>query len=49
MDKEQQRLSLEGCGAADASERKVAQSWGSSGQLANEQTVPVIIYVLTLF
>ena len=42
MEKEQQRLSLEGCGAAGASETKAAPKCSSNAQLTNEQTVGII-------
>ena len=42
LEKEQQRLSLEGCGAAGASETKAAPKCSSNAQLTNEQTVGII-------
>ena len=48
MEKEQQRLSLEGCGAAGTSETKVGPKCRLNAYFTHEQTVQVIVNVLTL-
>ena len=49
--KEQQRLSLEGCGALARQRQKVVRTCGTPNKthFINHQNLPVIIHVLTLF